>query len=231
MSTWRGVCLACRPDRQARSTSTGHGGVTPASYRRGGAGACIVWTTVSSSIGRVLVAATAKGACFVAVGATDAELEAAIRTEFPCATLTRGSRPLLRQLAAAARAAARAKPVTWEMPADIVGTAFQWRVWRALTRIPPGRVASYAELAKTIGRPSAVRAVARACATNPLALVVPCHRVVGAGGELRGYRWGTERKGRLLLREQRLVRSAPRRAGRASGATLEARGVPERPGV
>ena len=102
----------------------------------------------------------------------------------------------------AARAVAEAKPLPAALPVDIRGTAFQWRVWRALTRIPRGSTRSYSEVAKTIGAPAAVRAVARACATNPLSLVVPCHRVVGRDGSLTGYRWGTDVKKALLERER-----------------------------
>ncbi len=111
---------------------------------------------------------------------------------------------------AAARAVAERKALPAELPIDIRGTAFQWRVWRALTRIPRGETRSYSDVAASIGRPSAVRAVARACATNPIALVVPCHRVIGRDGSLTGYRWGVEVKQALLEKERSVARPARR---------------------
>jgi AraC family transcriptional regulator of adaptative response/methylated-DNA-[protein]-cysteine methyltransferase len=175
-------------------------GMTPATYGRGGAGASIAWATTPTRIGRVLVAATDKGLCFVCIGATDAEVAAALRAEFPKAVIAdRPSRSLDRYLDAARRIVAGER---WSaaLPLDIRGTAFQWRVWRALTSIPPGETRSYRDVAASIGKPTAVRAVARACATNPVALVVPCHRVVAVDGTAGGYRWGTDRKERLLKR-------------------------------
>jgi AraC family transcriptional regulator of adaptative response/methylated-DNA-[protein]-cysteine methyltransferase len=174
-------------------------GMTPATYGRGGAGARIEWTTTSSPVGRILVAATARGLSFVGVGRTDAALLDALGREFPHADIDVRSSGSLAPLARAARAVAEAKAVPETLPLDIRGTAFQWRVWRALTRIPRGETRSYAAVAAAIGRPNAVRAVARACATNPIALVVPCHRVVGTDGETGGYRWGAGKK-RTLLR-------------------------------
>lgn len=178
-------------------------GVTLASYRKGGRGASMEWTTVASPIGRILVAATPRGVAFVAVGATDAELVRALGREYPHASIGPGSSARLRRFASAARAVAFGQPVSTDVPADVVGTAFQWRVWRALTRIPSGATRSYTSLAKAIGAPTAIRAAARACAINPVALLVPCHRVVGSDGELRGYRWGIAVKRSLLEREGR----------------------------
>jgi len=177
-------------------------GMTPATYGRGGKGAEIQWTSADSPIGRILVASTARGLCFVEVGLNDRELVVKLRDEFPLATI--GDRPSARlgPLVAGARAIASARPVPPNLPVDIRGTAFQWRVWRALTRIPRGQTLSYAAVAAAIGQPSAVRAVARACATNPLALVVPCHRVVRTDGGLGGYRWGVGVKKRLLSKER-----------------------------
>ena len=177
-------------------------GMTPATYGRGGKGATIHWLSGASPIGHVMVAATERGLCFVQVG-DDEAMQRALREEFPFASIdprpTRALRPLLN----AAQAVASAKPLPPELPVDIRGTAFQWRVWRALTRIPRGQTRSYSDIARAIGSPSSVRAVARACATNPVALVVPCHRVVRADGDLAGYRWGTSVKKRLLSKEQR----------------------------
>src|SRR5581483_8974827 len=143
-------------------------GMTPATYGRGGHGARIRWHASDSPIGRIMVAATARGLCFVQVGTRDEELLRLLAHEFPLATIDAAPSTALRPLAAAARAVAESKPLPPDLPVDIRGTAFQWRVWRALTRIPRGETRSYAQLAHSIGRPSAVRAVARACATNPL---------------------------------------------------------------
>jgi AraC family transcriptional regulator of adaptative response/methylated-DNA-[protein]-cysteine methyltransferase len=176
-------------------------GMTPATYGKGGQGAAIRWTSSASPIGRIMVAATSRGLCFVQVGHDDAALLAQLREEFPLALIDERSSTALAPMIAAARAVAEAKPMPPALPLDIRGTAFQWRVWRALTRIPRGETRSYGEVAKQIGRPSAVRAVARACATNPIALVVPCHRVVGANGSLTGYRWGVSTKQALLEKE------------------------------
>jgi AraC family transcriptional regulator of adaptative response/methylated-DNA-[protein]-cysteine methyltransferase len=178
-------------------------GMTPATYGRGGKGATIQWLTAGSPLGRILVAATDRGLCFVQVGEDDAALARALREEFPLASIDDKSSRALAPLMAAAQAIAEARPLPVDVPVDIQGTAFQWRVWRALTRIPRGQTRSYANVAAAIGRPSAVRAVARACATNPLALVVPCHRVVRTDGGLGGYRWGAGVKKTLLEKERR----------------------------
>ena len=177
-------------------------GMTPATYGRGGEGVHVDWRTIRSTIGRVLVAASPRGLCFVAVGENDAELVAALRREFPRADVAIHPSARLASWATAARAVADDGCFDPNLPVDIRGTAFQWRVWRALTRIPRGETRTYGEVAKKLGRPSAARAVARACATNPLALVVPCHRVVGKGNSPGGYRWGPDRKTALLAREK-----------------------------
>jgi AraC family transcriptional regulator of adaptative response/methylated-DNA-[protein]-cysteine methyltransferase len=177
-------------------------GMRPSTYGRGGQGASIEWTTVASPIGRILVAATGTGVCFVEVGDTEARLVTALREEFPRATIAAGRSSRLAPYAAVARAIAAGERAPGAVPVDIRGTAFQWKVWRALTAIPGGRTRTYTELAKAIGKPSAVRAVARACATNPVSLVIPCHRVVGSDGTLRGYRWGVEVKRALLAAER-----------------------------
>jgi AraC family transcriptional regulator of adaptative response/methylated-DNA-[protein]-cysteine methyltransferase len=177
-------------------------GMTPATYGRGGKGAQIDWLGGDSPIGRILVAATGRGLCFVQVGKHDRELAARLRDEFPHAEIGAAPAPRLAPLLAAAVAIAEAKPLSPKLAVDISGTAFQWKVWRALTRIPRGQTRSYSDVAAAIGQPSAVRAVARACATNPIALVVPCHRVVGRDGSLTGYRWGTKVKAGLLKQER-----------------------------
>jgi len=158
--------------------------------------------TTKSSIGRILVAATERGLCFVEVGGADEALRAALRREFPHAEIAATPSRGLRALAEAARAAAEGTPQARVLPLDIRGTAFQWRVWRELTAIPRGQTRSYADVARAIGQPRAVRAVARACATNPIAVVVPCHRVIGADGSTGGYRWGIDTKRRLLRAER-----------------------------
>jgi AraC family transcriptional regulator of adaptative response/methylated-DNA-[protein]-cysteine methyltransferase len=178
-------------------------GMTPATYGRGGKGAHIRWTTGASGIGRVMVAATERGLCFVQVGVEEPQLISLLRDEFPRAEIDARRSASLKPLIDAALAVASAKPPRADLPIDIRGTAFQWRVWRALTRIPRGETRSYGEVARAIGRPKAVRAVARACATNPIALVVPCHRVVPRGGGVGGYRWGTAVKETLLKAEDK----------------------------
>jgi AraC family transcriptional regulator of adaptative response/methylated-DNA-[protein]-cysteine methyltransferase len=177
-------------------------GMTPATYGRGGAGAAIDWAAIDSTVGRIMVAATARGLCFVQIGAADSPMLDELRREFPRATIAGRPAPRLQPLAEAARAVAHAQPMPAELPLDIRGTAFQWRVWRALARIPAGETRTYASLAASIGHPTAVRAVARACATNPLSLVIPCHRVIGTNGSLTGYRWGTQVKDALLKAER-----------------------------
>lgn len=180
-------------------------GMTPATYGRGGKGARIQWLSGASSIGHVMVAATERGLCFVQVGDV-AVMARALREEFPFAEISERSSRALKPLLTAALAVAAAKPLSPELPVDIRGTAFQWRVWRALTRIPRGETRSYTDIARAIGSPAAVRAVARACATNPVALVVPCHRVVRADGDLAGYRWGVKVKRTLLSNESKSPR-------------------------
>lgn len=176
-------------------------GMTPARYRRGGSGVAIRYTIVASPLGRLLVAATDRGVCRIGMGESDRYLEKDLRREFPAAEILRDdaglrgwSKALLEQLLPG-----HAQP---DLPLDIQATAFQERVWKALRRIPAGRTRSYAEVARAIGQPRAVRAVGRACAANPVALLIPCHRVVESGGGLGGYHWGIERKRTLLAREK-----------------------------
>jgi AraC family transcriptional regulator of adaptative response/methylated-DNA-[protein]-cysteine methyltransferase len=172
-------------------------GMTPARFANGAAGETIVYGIVASALGRVLVAATQRGICHVALGPDAMQLERDLRAAFPAAALERADDRLESATSALVRYLAGTGP--WpELPLDIRATAFQARVWTALRALVPGTTTSYGELARALGDPRAARAVARACATNPVALLIPCHRVVGADGGLRGYRWGIERKRRLL---------------------------------
>jgi AraC family transcriptional regulator of adaptative response/methylated-DNA-[protein]-cysteine methyltransferase len=177
-------------------------GMTPASYGRGGEGASIGWATVRTRVGRVLVASSGRGLCFVSIGATSAQLVASLRREFPKARIDSRPSTSLTPLLDAIRRLAAGGPWNDAVPLDIRGTAFQWRVWRALARIPVGQTRSYGAVAASLGNRKASRAVARACATNPVALVVPCHRVVGADGSPGGYRWGRDVKKRVLEAEE-----------------------------
>ena len=181
-------------------------GMTPATYAKGGAGAHIDYTTADSDYGRVLVAATHKGIAAVFLGESDRTLERDLKRDFPAADITRNDGALgARVKGVLARLYGR-KPSALDapdVPLDIVGTAFQWKVWKALTEIPAGQTRTYGEIAQRIGEPKAARAVGRACATNQAAVVIPCHRAVGASGSLTGYRWGVARKERLLAEERR----------------------------
>jgi AraC family transcriptional regulator of adaptative response/methylated-DNA-[protein]-cysteine methyltransferase len=176
-------------------------GMTPATVRRGGAGQKIQFSIVSSPLGRLLAAYTEHGVCSVALGDDDRALERTFRAEFPNAEIHSAGTATHEWITAIVRSLDGERPST-AIPVDAHGTAFQHRVWNALQQIPRGTTLSYSEVAKTIGRPSAVRAVARACATNPVALVIPCHRVIREDGELGGYRWGIDRKEQLLNREK-----------------------------
>jgi AraC family transcriptional regulator of adaptative response/methylated-DNA-[protein]-cysteine methyltransferase len=177
-------------------------GMTPARYARGGAGTEILYATAATPLGQLLVAATARGVCRVSLGDTAATLAADLAAEFPAARLHRDDTALERALSAMLRSLDGAEP-SIELPLDIRATAFQRRVWQELQRIPFGETRTYAEVAKSIGQPRATRAVAKACATNPVALIIPCHRVIREDGELGGYRWGIARKRELLKRERR----------------------------
>jgi len=187
-------------------------GMTPATYRRGAAGVALRYTTLKTPLGRLLVAATERGVCRVALGDDDENLVTDLRREFPKATLERIDAGRDEWLAAVvARVQSEIadggnKPATALLPLDIRATAFQWRVWHALQRIPRGSTRSYADIAAEIGAPRSVRAVANACARNRLAVVVPCHRVIRADGSLGGYRWGIARKRDLIEREARRKR-------------------------
>jgi AraC family transcriptional regulator of adaptative response/methylated-DNA-[protein]-cysteine methyltransferase len=177
-------------------------GMSPGAYRRGGRGMAIRYGIASTPLGRLLLGATDRGVCAVALGDDDAQLEAGLRAEYPLARVERGAEGLDRWLGALVKSLSGEGDLS-SIPIDVQGTAFQQRVWDALRAIPRGETRSYAQVGAAIGRPSAARAVARACATNRVALIVPCHRVVGSGGGLRGYRWGVARKQALLDREAR----------------------------
>ena len=177
-------------------------GMLPAVYRRGGVGMSIRYTIVDSALGRLLVAATDRGVCAVAMGASDRELARNLTREYPAATIVPGAASFTawtREILA--RLAGRRPRV--DLPVHVQATAFQWQVWQALAAIPYGETRTYGEIASAIGRPQAVRAVARACATNPVAVAIPCHRVIARSGAVSGYRWGVERKRALLAREKR----------------------------
>jgi len=185
-----------------------HLGMTPASYRAGGAGATIAWTVTDSDLGRLLVAATERGLCFIQLGDDDATLEARLAEEFPRAVLTRDDAALGTLVAAVLQRVA-GEPAPTDIPLDITGTAFQRRVWEALRHIPYGEVRTYGDIAAAIGAPKAVRAVGTACGANPVGLVIPCHRVVPKGGGVGNYGFGPERKQVLLAREGASVRGLP----------------------
>ncbi len=178
-------------------------GMRPSEYRSGAPGEPIRFAVVRSYLGPVLVAATGRGICAIEFGPSAGALKNRLRARFPKAEL-RGPDPGLRQTVSGVLSLLDeprgSRPA---LPLDVRGTAFQRRVWRALTRIPAGSTATYAEIAARIGRPKAARAVAQACAANKVAVAIPCHRVVRADGGLGGYRWGIERKKKLLERETR----------------------------
>ncbi len=175
-------------------------GMAPATFRSGAPGVVIRFALASSSLGEVLVAATERGICSVLLGDERAALVAELQHRFARAELT-CAEPEFEAVVNAVLDVIEGQGLPEALPLDVQGTVFQAQVWRALQSIPRGRVLSYSELALQLGRPSASRAVARACASNPVAVLIPCHRVVRAGGALAGYRWGIARKRELLLRE------------------------------
>ena len=176
-------------------------GMTPGAYRKGGAGVAMAYTVTDCPLGRLLVAATERGVSALYFGDDDATLEAELGREYPAATIRRDDAALGAWLAPVLAHLEGAEPHL-DLPTDVRATAFQRQVWEALRRIPYGAIRTYAEVAEAIGRPQASRAVARACATNPVSVIVPCHRVVRADGGLAGYRWGLARKRALLARER-----------------------------
>jgi len=171
-------------------------GMAPGEYRAGGRDAQIGYAIGDSTLGKLLIAATERGLCSVILGDSDAQLTRQLRAQFPLAQirLDLQLQPHLNEVLTQFTE----HPAVLDLPLDLRATAFQMRVWEALRRIPRGETRSYAQLAASLGQPTAVRAVARACATNPIAVVIPCHRVIGSDGKLTGYRWGVERKKKLL---------------------------------
>jgi AraC family transcriptional regulator of adaptative response/methylated-DNA-[protein]-cysteine methyltransferase len=188
-------------------------GMTPGARRRGGTGQTIRYVTVETPLGWALVAATKRGICMTALADDHSSLIEALNQRFPAAAVVAGDGEL-KDWADRIVGFITTPDRNLDLPLDIQGTAFRARVWRALQKIPLGKTATYTEIAAAIGQPRAVRAVAQACATNKLALLVPCHRVIRSDGELGGYRWGVERKRALLSREREAV--APERAHEAA---------------
>ena len=176
-------------------------GMTPASWKRGGRGELIAWTTAPSPLGVVLVAATARGVCAVRLGDAERMLVEELRRELPHASFVRDDDALAPWVDEVVRRASGRAPSA-QLPVDVRATGFVRAVWRALTAIPRGETRTYGELAAALGRPGAARAVAQACASNRLAVIVPCHRVVPAAGGSGGYRWGERRKRALLETER-----------------------------
>jgi AraC family transcriptional regulator of adaptative response/methylated-DNA-[protein]-cysteine methyltransferase len=176
-------------------------GMTPDKYRRGAVSAQIQYTFTDSPLGRMLIAATNKGICAVQFADSDSELEAGLKREFPFA-IRRRDDTAMREWRDNLIAQMRGQKLNSALPLDIQATAFQRQVWSYLQSIPFGETRSYSAVAKGIGQPKAARAVARACATNPVAVAIPCHRVISQNGKEGGYRWGVERKKTLLEMEQ-----------------------------
>jgi AraC family transcriptional regulator of adaptative response/methylated-DNA-[protein]-cysteine methyltransferase len=182
------------------ATSSEMLGMTPTSFRSGGSGASIRFAVGECSLGSILVAATGKGICAILLGDDADALVRELDDRFPKATLIAGDEEF-EEWVAKVVGLVEAPALGLDLPLDVRGTAFQRRVWQALREIPPGSTASYSEIAARIGAPRAVRAVAQACASNAIAVAIPCHRIVRNNGELSGYRWGVERKRALLDRE------------------------------
>ena len=192
-------------------TSTLRLGMTPGAYREGGRGARIRYAVANTSIGRVLVAATERGICSVRIGTSEKTMAKELGREFPAAAIARDREGLAAWLDRLARHLEGRAPQL-DLPIDIKATAFQWRVYEALRSIPYGETRTYGEVARSIGAPRAARAVGHACATNPVGIVIPCHRVVREGGALGGYAWGLGIKKQLLESERRGAGRARRRS-------------------
>jgi AraC family transcriptional regulator of adaptative response/methylated-DNA-[protein]-cysteine methyltransferase len=176
-------------------------GMTPGAARRGGEGEVIRTAFADCVFGRLLIGATDKGVCFLGFAEPDDALMGDLRRRFPRARIATDNAGL-RETVDAVLGFLEEPKQALDLPLDLRGTVFQQRVWRTLCQIPPGETRTYGELARMIEHPKAVRAVARSCATNPVSLAVPCHRVIGQDGDLTGYRWGVPRKKALLLRER-----------------------------
>jgi AraC family transcriptional regulator of adaptative response/methylated-DNA-[protein]-cysteine methyltransferase len=176
-------------------------GMTPATYKKGGRGAQMHYAIADSPLGRVLVAATGRGVCAVYIGDDDDRLAAELDAEYPAAQIEADPSVLGRWMGAILDYLS-GRQRALDLPLDVVATAFQLRVWELLRSIPYGETRTYSEMARELGSPKAARAVGRACATNPVSLVIPCHRAIRADGGLGGYRWGLGRKQRLLAAER-----------------------------
>jgi AraC family transcriptional regulator of adaptative response/methylated-DNA-[protein]-cysteine methyltransferase len=177
-------------------------GMTPTEFRKGGQNTAITYAIGSSSMGMILVARSTRGICAILMGDTEETLLVDLQQRFPQALLVPGDADFSETLEKVVAWTEQPRNSHIDLPLDIRGTAFQQRVWQALQAIPVGETASYAEIAQRIGNPGSVRAVAQACASNALAMAIPCHRVLRSDGALSGYRWGVERKKELLRREQ-----------------------------
>lgn len=197
--------------RSAYTQAQAHLGMTPAAYKNGGAGAAIRYACADTALGRLLVAASPAGVCALRFGEEPALVDE-LRSEFPGATLLHDP-VAVQPFMEAVNAHLAGRQPALELPLDLKATAFQQRVWAALQAIPYGEVRSYREVAEQIGEPTAVRAVARACASNPVALAIPCHRVVRSDGTFAGFRWGLDRKQALLRLERGLPKQAPPAGG------------------
>jgi AraC family transcriptional regulator of adaptative response/methylated-DNA-[protein]-cysteine methyltransferase len=176
-------------------------GMSPTRFRNGGRGETIRFATAPCALGVLLVAATGRGLCGVMLGNDESALEDELRDRFPAATVVSEDSGMEEYLSAVLSRMTD-HPAASDLPLDVRATSFQARVWQALKQIPRGETRSYAELARALGQPSAIRAVARACASNPVAIAIPCHRVIGSDGALTGYRWGVDRKKKLLELER-----------------------------
>jgi AraC family transcriptional regulator of adaptative response/methylated-DNA-[protein]-cysteine methyltransferase len=181
--------------------ASGQLGMTPLTYQQGGAGVDIRYSIVDSALGRLLIAVTERGVCMVSMGDDDVHLLSALAEEYPEATVTQVD-DLRNAWVQAIMGYLGSCNGALDVPVDVTGTAFQRRVWEALRAIPFGSTRTYNEIAASLGNAKAARAVGHACATNPVALIIPCHRAVRAGGGLGGYRWGLERKRKLLEQEK-----------------------------
>lgn len=181
-------------------------GMTPATYRQGGKGMEIFYTIEKCPQGRVLIAATSRGVSAVYLGESDQPLERALHKEYPAATIRNGAGalgPWVREIVKHLNGPLSEGERKLDLPLDVTATAFQQRVWAELKKIPYGTTRTYSQVARALGKPTATRAVARACATNPVSIVVPCHRVVREDGQLAGYRWGLDRKKALIEQESK----------------------------
>ena len=185
--------------------------IAPARAKRAGAGLAIRYVVVSSALGPLLVVATDRGICAIEFGTSEAALARRVRERFARAEIGPAD-PALHRWAESVASLVAHPGVAPDLPLDVQGTSFQRRVWKALQSLPAGSTTTYSELAARIGQPTAARAVARACATNPAAVLIPCHRVVGKSGDLTGYRWGVQRKAALLELEAGMAK------GRRTGA-------------